>query len=361
MSSSKAGKILRRTLSGGALALGVAGTLWLTSRSEDGRPIFFAAAIVLFGAVFELVRMGRLRDLDLAPAMLAAALGVLVLADLAIEGMHDVRYYATEVKRYFPGIESRAYHASLFVEYAAAVLLAMAAASWFASLRRMRAEPRLARVLFWIGFLALVWFVRAGRSAAVPRLEAALFPVAIVALAGLPSILGRANGLRDLAIAAGLALWLVPPLPGLWSVLQAWGIQGLVALLLLSKIGDTAGYYVGSAIGRSHPFPIISPGKTTAGCFGSFITATAIGGLMVELELLPGAHLGLAGGFLAGAVVNLAAQAGDLLESWIKRRAGVKDSSSLFGPSGGILDQIDSLLVSIPAAAATWPWIFAAR
>jgi hypothetical protein len=74
----------------------------------------------------------------------------------------------------------------------------------------------------------------------------------------------------------GLALWLIPPLPALWGIWFAYGTSGLIALLALSKIGDTAGYYVGGAIGKSHPFPRISPGKTTAGCVASLVAATAL-------------------------------------------------------------------------------------
>ncbi len=57
--------------------------------------------------------------------------------------------------------------------------------------------------------------------------------------------------------------------------------------------------------------------------------------------------------------MNLAAQSGDLLKSWTKRRAGVKDSSTIFGPAGGLLDQVDSLLLAVPMACMTWPWLFA--
>jgi phosphatidate cytidylyltransferase len=65
--------------------------------------------------------------------------------------------------------------------------------------------------------------------------------------------------------------------------------------------------------------------------------------------LLPEPHLGLLGAVLIGALLNLASQAGDLLESAFKRHAGVKDSGLLFGPSGGVLDLVDSLLLSAPA------------
>ena len=63
-------------------------------------------------------------------------------------------------------------------------------------------------------------------------------------------------------------------------------------------------------------------------------------------------EMGLASGRLAGALVNLAAQAGDLIESGAKRAAKVKDSGTWFGPAGGVLDLVDSLLIAVPASAA---------
>jgi len=67
---------------------------------------------------------------------------------------------------------------------------------------------------------------------------------------------------------------------------------------------------------------------------------------------LPGAWWA---GAVAGALVNLAAQAGDLLESVLKRRSAVKDSGTWFGPSGGVLDVVDSLLTTLPVALILWP------
>ncbi|MCZ6597581.1 MAG: phosphatidate cytidylyltransferase [Planctomycetota bacterium] len=166
--------------------------------------------------------------------------------------------------------------------------------------------------------------------------------------------------IREYAVDTGLALWLVLPLPLLTHVWTDYGIRGVIGLVLLSKIGDTAGYYVGSAIGRRHPFPRISPGKTVAGCVSSLMAGILAGVVAVQTGLLPEAGLGLLGGALAGAVINVAAQAGDLLESFVKRRAGVKDSGTLFGPSGGFLDLVDSLLVTVPAALITWPLLFSA-
>lgn len=170
---------------------------------------------------------------------------------------------------------------------------------------------------------------------------------------------GRSPRAAGALAAVAFALWLVPPLPLLERVWTVFGQRGLISLLILSKLGDTAGYYVGSAIGRSHPFPAISPGKTTAGCVASLVAGTLAGGVLVATGMLAEARWGVAGGLVAGALVNLAAQGGDLLESSVKRHAGVKDSSSWFGPAGGMLDLVDSLLLSVPVALATWPWLFA--
>jgi phosphatidate cytidylyltransferase len=191
------------------------------------------------------------------------------------------------------------------------------------------------------------------------NVRSATFLLAALAACTAPLVALEPGGGRRLLLVAGLAAWLIPPLPALWGVWSEWGTAGLVSLLWLSKVGDSAGYYVGGAIGRTHPFPRISPGKTTAGCVASLVAATALGGALHAAGVLPQGHLGLWGGLLCGASLNVAAQAGDLLESWVKRRAGVKDSSGIFGPSGGLLDQLDSVLVSIPVALATWPYLLA--
>lgn len=155
-----------------------------------------------------------------------------------------------------------------------------------------------------------------------------------------------------------LGAWVLGALLGLHRIWADYGTSGLVSLLLLAKVGDIAGYYVGNAIGRTHPFPGISPGKTTAGCVGSLVAGTVVGSVLVAAGALPQASFGLFGAALGGALVNVAAQAGDLAESWIKRRTGVKDSGVWFGPAGGVLDLVDSLLLCVPAALLIWPLLF---
>jgi phosphatidate cytidylyltransferase len=213
------------------------------------------------------------------------------------------------------------------------------------------------RWIAWLAGLGLVAFVLHEPLAAGSQVLPAAALAGVLLVGALPALIAGKR-LRELCIAAGLALWLAPPLPFLLGFFQVFGTSGLVALLVLSKIGDTAGYYGGSAFGKRHPFPNISPGKTEWGCVASFLGATGMAALFHVTGVLPVSPLGIQGALLAGASLNLAAQAGDLFESWVKRRAAVKDSSSCFGPSGGLLDQLDSFLFTIPMAAATWPWIF---
>ena len=158
-------------------------------------------------------------------------------------------------------------------------------------------------------------------------------------------------------VAAGL--WVGPAMAASALVWSGWGTPGAVALVVLCKLGDIAGYYIGNAIGKSHPFPSISPGKTTAGCVGSLLAGCLAGVGLVALGLLEPLWGGLGAGLIAGASINLAAQAGDLLESAVKRRAAVKDSGPWFGPAGGALDLIDSFLLGMPVALFVWPFLFA--
>ncbi len=157
---------------------------------------------------------------------------------------------------------------------------------------------------------------------------------------------------------AALVFLVALPLLALVPIRIAGGAGGLAIYLVLAKIGDIAGYYVGSTIGKRHPFPKLSPGKTVAGCVASLLVGIGAGAGFVLSGALEGARFGVMSGVLLGLVVNVTAQAGDLLESGFKRRAQVKDSGTTFGPSGGMLDLVDSLLLSAPLAAFLWPLLF---
>ncbi len=103
---------------------------------------------------------------------------------------------------------------------------------------------------------------------------------------------------------------------------------------------DIAAYFAGRALGGPKLAPAISPSKTWAGLLGGMAGAGAAGAAVAH-QAWGGAPLAFVP---AGAALAVAAQAGDLFESWMKRRAGVKDSGSLIPGHGGVLDRVDGLV-----------------
>lgn len=151
------------------------------------------------------------------------------------------------------------------------------------------------------------------------------------------------------------------------------GTIWLLYFLLLIWSGDILAYYVGRAFGRHPLAPIISPKKTWEGAVASFAGAVGIGLLLfeyldpitngivhflIQIEVLHSTNLfeesvkvqvpSLFHILLFSALINIAAQAGDLVESMIKRGADTKDSGSLLPGHGGVLDRIDALLLAAP-------------
>lgn len=170
--------------------------------------------------------------------------------------------------------------------------------------------------------LAELWALRRARGAATAELALLLLGVsALVFLRGLGDR-GAAHG-----TAAGLPVWLLLALGATWAA-------------------DVGAYVVGSIAGRRQIAPRISPGKTWEGTVGG-IVAAAVAVLGIA------ALFGLGRGEAAAAAVLIGPVgfAGDLLESWLKRRAGVKDSGRLFPGHGGMLDRIDSLVAVAPLVA----------
>jgi phosphatidate cytidylyltransferase len=138
---------------------------------------------------------------------------------------------------------------------------------------------------------------------------------------------------------------------GLAVPLRAWNPTGnwLMFALLLSWAGDTAALYIGKAFGRHKLAPVISPKKTWEGAFGSIAGALIAGGIYAHY-LIPDTRLAI---ILPLAIAgNIAGQLGDLAESALKRRAGIKDSGSSLPGHGGWLDRIDSILFTVPVIYA---------
>jgi phosphatidate cytidylyltransferase len=122
----------------------------------------------------------------------------------------------------------------------------------------------------------------------------------------------------------------------------------LLFMLLANKASDTAAYAVGSAIGRHRLAPRVSPGKTWEGAVAGAAAGTAAGAWALS-RAVP--ELGTFALIAIAAVVTIAAQVSDLVESAYKRWAGAKDSGDWLPEFGGALDVVDGFLLSAPAAA----------
>ena len=124
----------------------------------------------------------------------------------------------------------------------------------------------------------------------------------------------------------------------------------LVGFLLPVIAVDVGAYFAGRAIGGPKIAPKISPSKTWAGLGGGALLAGLVGVLAEMLDIGPGALLpgynvvALAGAMVGGLLIAVLAQAGDFFESWMKRRAGVKDSGSLIPGHGGLFDRLDGFI-----------------
>jgi len=149
-----------------------------------------------------------------------------------------------------------------------------------------------------------------------------------------------------------------------------WTIYTLLAVWA----GDIFAYFVGKSLGRRRMSPHVSPKKTWEGAAASIVASVIVGTLWIQhapgisSALLRSGLIGRSGGMwgleqpplwpiiLLSAVVNIAAQLGDLVESLIKRGAGVKDSGTILPGHGGMLDRIDAMLFAVPVVWAYGAW-----
>ena len=112
----------------------------------------------------------------------------------------------------------------------------------------------------------------------------------------------------------------------------------LIAVVIASDVG---GYFVGRQVGGPKLWPAISPKKTWSGTIGGWLLAAIVG--FIYAIASDGVSIGILG---LSVGLAMAAQAGDLLESWIKRRQGVKDASNLIPGHGGLMDRFDGMVAA---------------
>ncbi len=144
------------------------------------------------------------------------------------------------------------------------------------------------------------------------------------------------------ALYAGL-----PAVALVWFHHGAFGFLGVLFLLLAVWATDTGAYFAGRLIGGPKLMPRISPNKTWSGLAGGIIAGSLVG---LALALMR-PELSIAYMMLAGALLGVVSQAGDLLESALKREYGVKDASTLIPGHGGFMDRIDGLAAAVVVSA----------
>ncbi len=159
----------------------------------------------------------------------------------------------------------------------------------------------------------------------------------------------------------GMFYVLLPSLAILWlrgneTGFNSDGFKRFFFILLVVIAADSFAYLGGSAIGGPKLAPKISPNKTWAGFFTGLFGGAIIGALFALLF-----GFSFITGFVLAIPIVLLAVGGDFLESWVKRRLGVKDAGRLLPGHGGLLDRIDSLLLAVLASALLlyfWPEIW---
>jgi phosphatidate cytidylyltransferase len=135
---------------------------------------------------------------------------------------------------------------------------------------------------------------------------------------------------------------------------QVWGFVALILILLVVWVTDIGGYFAGRGIGGPKLWPRVSPKKTWAGAIGGFAASLVVAAGFVAVgfgKVQPPLTLKLGPILLVGAVLSIVSQLGDLFESAVKRRFGVKDSSQLIPGHGGLMDRLDGFVAAVVVAA----------
>lgn len=225
-----------------------------------------------------------------------------------------------------------------------------------------------------VGLLFVLLALNAGNEK--PLLSTAIFVYAMGFAAAIAPFLfltiamrreDLSSGYSSAAAAVFAFAYIALPMGMLVQLRQQWaGAFYLFYLLLVVWAGDIFAYFIGKSIGRHLMAPRISPKKTWEGAAASLIASVAIGWLLFRYALPLSTTLlrvglierrdglfGLEQPAMAPIIVltivlNVAAQLGDLVESLLKRGAGVKDSGAILPGHGGMLDRIDALLFAAP-------------
>lgn len=190
----------------------------------------------------------------------------------------------------------------------------------------------------WLGFVMavlLAWLVRGRGPEDIADVAVTIFVSSY--LGGLAAHLVALEGLR---------------FPGPTGAHASAGAWALVWTLCTAKSADIFAYFTGKAIGRHPLAPAISPKKTLEGALGGLVGSVVVGLALKPLAGPAGASLSWGATIAFALCCSAACQLGDLVESRLKRRAGVKDSGAFLPEYGGFLDMVDGLIFAAPVGYA---------
>ena len=199
--------------------------------------------------------------------------------------------------------------------------------------------------------LVMVGSYAAGQHSGEPK-DAQWISLGGLALMMIASLFVRIpGGTKGFVTDAAASAFVIGYLPLLGSAVALMlagnnGAARILCFIVCPIACDTGAYAFGSLFGRHKMAPSISPAKSWEGFAGGIVLAMIVGAITVHLVL----HAPIWVGIVLGLVVGCTGVLGDLVESAIKRDAGLKDMSHLLPGHGGVMDRLDSLLVAAPAA-----------
>ena len=183
----------------------------------------------------------------------------------------------------------------------------------------------IAGAALWFGGIAFALLLLVG---------GALVVVEWIALVRAMTMGGAAKGALMIA---GPAIT-IAAIASLWFIRENLGMTAALWVFAMVWATDIGAYFAGRSFGGARLAPTISPSKTWSGLFGGMVAALVVGATLGDRAGIVGVPLWI------GLIMGLFSQLGDLGQSWMKRRAGVKDSGHLIPGHGGVFDRVDGLL-----------------